>query len=157
MGKGEGAKKREKKKKVKKEQEPEKRGKREKDDTRPKKKFHFSFPHGKSRERQTNLQNFQIVVGITCVHKRSFFLMQNGTLYASGMNTQGELGVISSEENIVVPKKIPNFKFQIPRNWGMEWQKIFQWIFLGKTDKNSIFNMLPGEVHFYFVLLISLQ
>jgi alpha-tubulin suppressor-like RCC1 family protein len=79
----------------------------------------------------------------------SWAITESGSLYFWGSNHVGQFGFpIPPEEDPKCPTKFPVKKFIFPRR---HWPTIFQWIFLGHSDKNSFFSKFPIEIIFNFV------
>jgi alpha-tubulin suppressor-like RCC1 family protein len=85
------------------------------------------------------------ICGIGCGGYYSWVITCSGDLYTWG---QGE--GYNSREN----REVPQEKLKVilpPYSARAQWEKIFKWLFLGKSDSCSTFQILPVEVTFHTV------
>jgi alpha-tubulin suppressor-like RCC1 family protein len=90
----------------------------------------------------------EYLIGIGCGAHFSWAITGTGDLYTWG---KGE--GIRPEDNGAVPAK-KDFKVSLPCGSSRaQWEKIFRWFFLGRSDCESAFHCLPVEVTFNAVFL----
>jgi hypothetical protein len=51
--------------------------------------------------------------------------------------------------------KLMELEVQVPARREVLWPKIFQWLFLGRTERNSAFYSLPVEVLYHMLLIYT--
>jgi alpha-tubulin suppressor-like RCC1 family protein len=90
------------------------------------------------------------IAGIGAGWNHSWAITTSGNLYLWGCNYHLQLGQPSGCHNRRVPTLFPAKKFKVP--WG-EWELALRWVFLAKSDRNSIFSGVPIEVIYHFVLI----
>jgi alpha-tubulin suppressor-like RCC1 family protein len=93
------------------------------------------------------------IVAIGTGINSSYAISQRGELYVWGFNSSGQLG-IGDAGGSMQPTPVLNkhIRVALPRKfWG--WPIVFRWIFLGRSDENSIFSVLPIEVIFHFAFV----
>jgi alpha-tubulin suppressor-like RCC1 family protein len=93
------------------------------------------------------------IVAIGCGFEHSYFITEEGKLFFWGAGGAGQFGITDcsfqkSPKEFLWPVRVPN-------NLHAHWPKIFFWIFLGNSDRKSIFSNLPKEVVYHFVLALS--
>jgi WD40 repeat protein len=75
----------------------------------------------------------------TGIHRQFSEIKDFHTSYVTTLIPSGELLVADS-------RTVGFFKFS-----GLDWEKVFQWLFLGREDEGSRFWRMPEEVLFHFV------
>jgi hypothetical protein len=81
--------------------------------------------------------------------ENSLVATADGSVFCWGTNKHDELALCSDDIATPNAKKIPNMVFKIPQK--LDWAKLMRWIFLGRTDHDSIFFVVPVEVVFHLV------
>jgi hypothetical protein len=76
----------------------------------------------------------------------AFLLTGDGDLYLWGSGREGNMARQCS--NFDVPTLMEGFKFRVPRDFFVKhnWDHVFYWLFLGRSDISSIFSTFPVEV-----------
>jgi alpha-tubulin suppressor-like RCC1 family protein len=80
----------------------------------------------------------------------TFAITQDGSMYTWGQGTEGATGH-GCLTDVTTPEKVENFKWCIPKS--EKWAPVMYWLFLGRSDENSGFNIFPMEVIFQFCLI----
>jgi hypothetical protein len=79
-----------------------------------------------------------------CSWKSSFAISEDGGLYA-----WGEVDAYTEETSLSTPTLLQNWRWMLPRSSILRrWNSVFQWLFLGRLDKNSRFNDFHDEIIF---------
>jgi E3 ubiquitin-protein ligase HERC4 len=93
-----------------------------------------------------NLESSEIMVSIGTGKNHSWAISNFGKLYMWGFGYGGVLG-FGDEESKIVPTLHEEFRVILKRK--NLWDCIFQWLFLGKVDQNSEFEVFPIEVLYH--------
>jgi alpha-tubulin suppressor-like RCC1 family protein len=81
----------------------------------------------------------------------SFVISEEGDLYLWGSGENGRLGMGPDYRQRETPTLLPDWKWELPKS--AHWVKVFRWLFLGKQDTNSPFNLLHIEILFHLVTI----
>jgi alpha-tubulin suppressor-like RCC1 family protein len=82
----------------------------------------------------------------------SFFISEAGDLYLWGNWDEGKLGMDEGVSTKKVPTLLQNWKWELPKSYiWAKWKNVFQWLWVGRLDKNSLFYGLYVEIVFNFI------
>jgi alpha-tubulin suppressor-like RCC1 family protein len=90
--------------------------------------------------------NFPLPVeSIGCGSDHNYAILQDGSLYLWGN--------YGWEATRTEPTKVTKHQFKVPEDSqkSPKWNAVFRWLFLGKSDPDSVFFSLPVEVIFHVV------
>jgi alpha-tubulin suppressor-like RCC1 family protein len=99
----------------------------------------------------TKVPGIEDVVMFGCGDSFSFAMNRSGEFFTWGDKDYGKLGR-AAESDQLTPKILAGFSLKYPRsaNWEV-WNKMGKWLFCGKSNRDSIFFILPVEVIYHFV------
>jgi alpha-tubulin suppressor-like RCC1 family protein len=92
------------------------------------------------------------VVGVAVGFSHSFVILEDGTLLTCGSGAEGALG-FGNKMDVSTWTELPGIKVRIPRDIEEEWREVFSWMFLGRSDEDSLLHVLPVEVLYHSVSL----
>jgi alpha-tubulin suppressor-like RCC1 family protein len=90
------------------------------------------------------------IISIGCGWGFSFMMDEDRVIYVWGAPRRG--GQNSPQKK---PMVYSTCLGAYPRNYGLDWPRIFFWIFLGHVDARSPFSEVPIEVLFHFVKVLA--
>jgi alpha-tubulin suppressor-like RCC1 family protein len=93
------------------------------------------------------------IIALYCGSYHTMALCRSGALFMWGQVHLPSMVATTGDYTLPTPTKFRDYVFEIPRLRIIEelWVEIFQWIFLGRTEDESPFQILPVEVLFALV------